>query len=105
MNTNRECPHCIWMTTSGLFHTKLCRCNHHHADHISFSGCTVKGCLCDRYDQTVAYVAPKEVSTPKILAVAALINTSALEQLIAEDNPDTLGKVQARIDQLKKQLN
>lgn len=64
MGTAIVCPHCPWMEAAGLSHTKNCKCGHHHASHVSFSGCKINGCLCNRYDQSEVAV---RVSKPKIV--------------------------------------
>lgn len=103
MNPNRECPHCIWTTAQGLFHSKVCRCGCHHADHVLFGGCLTKGCFCDRYDQSLEARMPK--STPETLSkVADIIDVAKLEAEVLDNNPDTLGKVQTRVDELKKKV-
>lgn len=109
-----ECPHCIWMTAKGLFHNKVCRCSHHHAIHVLFGGCTEPGCLCDRYDQSIAMRLPKALEVDvepkepkqrvKVLEAASLIDVAALEAQVADSNPDSLAKVQARVDELKKKV-
>lgn len=102
------CKHCPQMEAAGLSHTKSCRCTHHHNDHVYGSGCAVKGCVCDKYDQgsyaTRAPKEPKDIQVPTesdvnvqkwIAGVAdisglATPNKSLEELLAAQQRLDTL---------------
>lgn len=110
-----ECQHCIWMTATGTFHKKVCRCSHHHSVHVLFGGCTEPDCFCDGYDQSISTRIPRELKEPEVrlpkvpaiktIEASVLIDVVALEAQVADNNPDSLAKVQARVDELKKVAN
>jgi hypothetical protein len=102
----RYCPHCVWMEANGLSHTKDCKCGHHHADHNYCGGCKVKGCLCDRYDQTMAKSALLEMASktkPGTVVEFAMADIN-LDKLTGDTQKTyELMQAQARLDKLRIQ--
>lgn len=96
----RECPHCIWMTSKGLFHNKVCHCSHHHADHNMGGGCSI--CKCDRYDQRDPKVIIKEVKEVIETVTEAV---TKLEEITAKSEVTSqLSAAQERIRLLRDRL-
>jgi hypothetical protein len=103
VNEDRVCPHCYFMSAMGVSHKLTCHCTHHHADHNFAGGCKIKGCTCEKYDQTVHAA---KIAVPKI-KIAPKVETVDLEALIAaaeKQGPSDLIATQARIDKLKARI-
>lgn len=99
MIEQRDCPHCPWMKTKGIFHGKTCRCDHHHVDHTSFGACKIAGCDCTRYDQSVPAQRVKAPNTDPALVKAMVEDIKGLEHQIQTNVP---GEMTAKLYSVKK---
>lgn len=100
------CQHCPSMQAMGVFHGKVCYCTHHHSLHNFAGGCRVKGCDCERYDQTDHAVRqPRVAKEPRVTKTTEIVESVDLESLLeAAQNqaPDELIAAQARVDKLRE---
>ena len=91
------CRHCVSMPKP---HSRQCRCDHSHNDHIYGGGC--KLCKCDCYDQRVAAEVPKV----KKATTGVVLDVEELEQqlLAGSESLKELTDAQARVDELKEKV-
>lgn len=94
----RACPHCYFMESMGVSHTKVCNCTHHHADHNFAAGCRIPGCLCECYSQ-----AERAVRATKIVHQEPVEHVDVVELMTKaqKQDPSELVVAQARLDSLR----
>lgn len=103
------CPHCPIMESKGIFHTKNCKCGHHHAKHNYGGGCTI--CKdCNQYDQTSEYRKPvyrEPIKLKPVKFVEFAMHEIHVDELFGQTK-ETLGfarelvAAQKRIDESRK---
>lgn len=102
----RVCQHCPYMEAMGVSHGKNCNCTHHHSDHNFAGGCLIKGCSCERYDQTDRAVrqarADKPTKATKPVQVIEAVDLEAMLEAAKNKAPDELTAATERVRKLRE---